>query len=80
MGIYDGQVVIIAGGGAGIGAAAAQLLATRGATVVVTDVVKANAEQVSAEINSAGGKSGARLRAHHPVRRDGLLEPAMSRR
>lgn len=60
MGIYDGQVVIVAGGGAGIGAAAAQLLATRGATVVVTDVVKANAEQVSAEINSAGGKAVAR--------------------
>jgi NAD(P)-dependent dehydrogenase (short-subunit alcohol dehydrogenase family) len=60
MGIYDGQVVIVAGGGAGIGAAAARLLATRGATVVVTDVVKANADQVSADINRAGGISVAR--------------------
>lgn len=57
MGIYEGQVVIVAGGGAGIGAAAAHLLATRGATVIVSDVVKSNAEQVSSAINSAGGKS-----------------------
>lgn len=60
MGIYEGQVVIVAGGGAGIGAAAAHLLATRGATVIVSDVVKSNAEQVSSAINSAGGKSIAR--------------------
>lgn len=60
MGIFDGQVVLVAGGGAGIGAAAAHLLASRGATVVVTDVVKANAESISAAIKSAGGKSVAR--------------------
>ncbi|MFM7500095.1 MAG: SDR family NAD(P)-dependent oxidoreductase [Actinomycetota bacterium] len=60
MGIYDGQVVVVAGGGAGIGAAAAELLASRGASVVVSDVVKGNAEQVSSAINGAGGKSVAR--------------------
>lgn len=60
MGIFDGQVVVVAGGGAGIGGAASSLLASRGAMVIVTDVVKANAEKVSAEINASGGKSVAR--------------------
>ena len=61
MGIYDGQVVVVAGGGAGIGAAASLLIASRGATVVVTDIIKENAEQISAEINAAGGNSVARV-------------------
>ncbi len=60
MEIYEGQVVIVAGGGAGIGAAAATLLASRGAMVVVSDVVLANAEKVAAEINASGGKAVAR--------------------
>ena len=60
MEIYEGQVVIVAGGGAGIGAAAATLLASRGAMVVVSDVVLANAEKVAAEINGSGGKAVAR--------------------
>ena len=60
MEIYEGQVVIVAGGGAGIGAAAATLLASRGAMVVVSDVVLTNAEKVAAEINGSGGKAVAR--------------------
>ena len=60
MGNFDSQVVVVAGGGAGIGAAASTLIAARGGTVVVADVVRANAENVSAQINSAGGKSVAR--------------------
>lgn len=60
MGIYDGQVVLVAGGGAGIGAAAAHLLASRGATVIVSDVVKANSQQVAGAINASGGKAVAR--------------------
>lgn len=60
MGIFDGQVVLVAGGGAGIGAAAAHLLATRGANVIVSDVIKGNADQVAQAINSAGGKAVAR--------------------
>ena len=60
MEIYEGQVVLVAGGGAGIGAAAATLLASRGAMVVVSDVVLANAEKVAAEINGSGGKAVAR--------------------
>jgi NAD(P)-dependent dehydrogenase (short-subunit alcohol dehydrogenase family) len=60
MGIYDGQVVVVAGGGAGIGAAAAELLAARGAIVIVCDVAKTNADTVANSINISGGNSVAR--------------------
>ena len=55
MDSYQGQVVVVAGGGAGIGAAAAELVASRGAQVIVTDIVKTNAESVATKINSSGG-------------------------
>ena len=60
MGIFDGEVVIVTGGGAGIGAAASLLLASRGAQVVVADVVKSNAEAVADAITKADGKATAR--------------------
>jgi len=60
MDTYHGQVVVVAGGGAGIGAAAAELVASRGAQTIVTDIVKANAESVAAKINATGGKAIAR--------------------
>lgn len=60
MDSYQGQVVVVAGGGAGIGAAAAELVASRGAQVIVTDIVKTNAESVATKINSSGGKALAR--------------------
>src|SRR5918994_566971 len=53
------QVALITGGGGGIGGAVAHRLAAAGMTVVVADYDRAAADQVSAEIGSAGGKADA---------------------
>lgn len=55
----NGKVVIVAGGGSGIGAASARRLAQEGATVVVADVNLPGAEDVAADIRSAGGAANA---------------------
>lgn len=49
---FSHQVAVVTGGGSGIGAACARLLAARGARVVVADVDLAGAERVA---NSIGG-------------------------
>jgi len=51
---YDGEVAIVAGGGGAIGGAAAELLAARGARVVVNDVGD-SAHAVAERIEAAGG-------------------------
>ena len=51
----DGKVVVVAGGGSGIGAAAAGRLAEEGASVVVGDIVAPNAEAVAGAIRASGG-------------------------
>jgi NAD(P)-dependent dehydrogenase (short-subunit alcohol dehydrogenase family) len=55
MGTLDGNNAIVTGAGRGIGRAEALLLASQGASVVVNDVDRAEAERVVAEIESAGG-------------------------
>ena len=50
-------VVLVTGGALGMGAAHARVLAEHGARVVVTDLEAAAAEQVAAEVESAGGAS-----------------------
>ena len=57
MGLLDGKVAIITGAGRGIGAAAAKLFGKEGASVVVSDLDKAPAEEVVKEIKGAGGKA-----------------------
>ena len=57
MGLLDGKVAIITGAGRGIGAAAAKLFASQGASVVVSDLDLAPAEEVVAEIKGAGGNA-----------------------
>ncbi len=57
MGLLDGKVAIITGAGRGIGAAAAKMFAKEGASVVVSDLDKAPAEEVVKEIADAGGNA-----------------------
>ncbi|RJP70735.1 MAG: SDR family oxidoreductase [Candidatus Abyssobacteria bacterium SURF_17] len=57
MGLLDGKVAIITGAGRGIGAAAAKLFAEQGASVVVSDLDKAPAEEVVGAIKKGGGKA-----------------------
>ena len=56
---FAGQIAIVTGGGGAIGRATAMRLAREGATVVVVDCDKDQAEKVAAEITSAGGQAWA---------------------
>jgi 3-oxoacyl-[acyl-carrier protein] reductase len=51
------KVAIVTGGGRGIGRAIALKLAELGATVVVSDILDKEAEEVAGEIKAAGGQS-----------------------
>jgi NAD(P)-dependent dehydrogenase (short-subunit alcohol dehydrogenase family) len=56
---FTGGVAVVTGAGAGIGMGFARRFGAIGMTVVVTDVSEERAEQVAAEIRSAGGKAEA---------------------
>ena len=51
------KVVAITGSGSGLGRECALLFATEGAQVITSDVVQGRAENVAAEITSAGGEA-----------------------
>lgn len=57
MGLLDGKVAIVTGSGRGIGAATAQLFAAHGASVVVSDLDPAPAEETATAIRNAGSQA-----------------------
>jgi 3-oxoacyl-[acyl-carrier protein] reductase len=57
MEMLTGQVALITGGGRGIGAETAKLLAQQGATVVLVARTQAQLEATAAQIRDAGGKA-----------------------
>ena len=57
MGLLDGRVAIITGAGRGIGASAAKLFASQGASVVVSDLDEGPANEVVDAIKKGGGKA-----------------------
>ncbi len=68
----DGRVAIVTGGGSGIGAASARLLAARGAKVAVAGLGEAELRRVATTIDDAGGQAIA-------VETDVLDEAAIAR-
>src|SRR5207249_197471 len=56
---FDGQVAIVTGGGAGIGAASARRFAAEGAAVVVADLSGTRAEAVASSITTSGARAAA---------------------
>lgn len=55
--IYDGKVALVTGASSGLGVGIAELLARKGAAVVLVARRKELLDQVEARINSAGGKA-----------------------
>jgi 3-oxoacyl-[acyl-carrier protein] reductase len=69
-GDFDGQVAIITGGGTGIGAATARLLAAGGATVVVAGRTLDRLEAVASELRAAHGVAALAVRTDVKVEDD----------
>ena len=69
--MFDGEVVLITGAGRGIGAAAAQQFAARGASVVLNDLTAEACESVVRTIAAAGGTAHA---APGDITQDGMAE------
>lgn len=78
--VFSGGVAVITGAGSGIGMGFARRCGAIGMTVVVTDIDKAKAEKVAAEIVAAGGKAEAiQVDVSKPEALDALAEDVFAR-
>ncbi len=78
--VFSGGVAVITGAGAGIGMGLARRCGEIGMTVVVTDIDKAKAEKVAAEIVAAGGKAEAiQVDVSKPEALDALAQDVFDR-
>src|SRR5712692_10466077 len=71
MGLLEGKVAVVTGGGSGIGEATAKRFASEGARVVLLDRDGEGGERVMREIREAGGEA-AFLRAEVSVEAEAL--------
>ena len=55
--LVEGKVAVVTGSGRGIGAAIAEMLASHGAYVIVTDINTELAKQTAERIAAAGGEA-----------------------
>ena len=67
----DGKVAVVTGGGSGLGEAIGKALATRGVSVVLSDINLEGAQRVADEIAGAGGKA---IAVQHDTARAGDSE------
>ncbi|QGP80529.1 SDR family NAD(P)-dependent oxidoreductase [Sphingobium sp. CAP-1] len=78
--VFSGGVAVITGAGAGIGMGIARRCGQIGMTVIVTDIDKAKADKVAAEIIAAGGKAEAiQLDVSKPEALDALAQDVFDR-
>ncbi len=78
--VFSGGVAVITGAGAGIGMGFARRFGEIGMTVVVTDIDKAKADKVAAEIVAAGGKAEAiQVDVSRPEALDALAQDVFDR-
>src|SRR5262249_42485268 len=77
---FTGCVALVTGAGSGIGAGCAQVLARRGARVLVTDVIAQAAEQVAEKIMADGGEARAeRVDVKDPASLEAAVRTAVAR-
>src|SRR5262245_38290042 len=74
VGRVKGKVAVVTGGGMGLGRAASLLLASEGASVVVTDIDKSSGQETARMIGEAGATS---LFLRHDVSREDEWPPVM---
>jgi NAD(P)-dependent dehydrogenase (short-subunit alcohol dehydrogenase family) len=70
MGRVADKVVLVTGAGSGIGRATAKLLASEGATVIVSDINAAGGHQTVQQIGGPNSGGGARFEEHDTSRED----------
>jgi NAD(P)-dependent dehydrogenase (short-subunit alcohol dehydrogenase family) len=77
---FNGKTAIVTGAASGIGAAVAELLAARGAAVLVADFDMKKAEEVTARIAAGGGKALAhKIDVADPVAVEAMVKTAVAK-